>query len=380
MHANSKPLLVRRCLRSDHPTGTREDWRAIETAGISPRMRRLRIVTIAVVAVLLAAVGGYVAYWRYVAGRIEDGLVAWQQSEKKHKVEASWQRLRISGFPFAFRVVLDHAELRDASRSPTPQLQLAHLRGSARPWDFDNWHLEAPQGLSAELLPAGGKPAAELTAVAVRGTVSVATTGAVWLWLGLHRLTFTQGARAVPVRSADAWLLLPAKPAASDTDPSFGLAFDLHRVGVPAPPVNFTNMIDELAFGVTVKGALPTGPLPQAAARWRDAGGTIEVESLHLDWSGLGITANGTLALDQKLQPIAAFSGGIEGFGAILEALVAADQLTPEQASLVGIALTSLAKPGPDGKPQISAPFAIQNGKMYLGPARLGAAPHIVWE
>ena len=80
------------------------------------------------------------------------------------------------------------------------------------------------------------------------------------------------------------------------------------------------------------------------------------------------------------MQPIAAFSGGIEGFGAILNALVAADQMTPEQAALVQIALTTLARPGPDGKPQITAPFTIQNGKMYLGPARLGTAPRIVWE
>jgi hypothetical protein len=54
--------------------------------------------------------------------------------------------------------------------------------------------------------------------------------------------------------------------------------------------------------------------------------------------------------------------------------------MTPEQAALVQIALTALARPGPDGKPQITAPFTIQNGKIYLGPARLGTAPRIVWE
>lgn len=135
-----------------------------------------------------------------------------------------------------------------------------------------------------------------------------------------------------------------------------------------------------MALGITVKGVVPDGPLAQVAAVWRDAGGTVEVDNLHLEWSGLGVRANGTVALDRQLQPIAAFSSGIEGFGAILSALVAADQMTPEQASLVEIALTTLARPGPDGKPQITAPFTIQNGKMYLGPARLGSVPRIVWE
>jgi hypothetical protein len=43
------------------------------------------------------------------------------------------------------------------------------------------------------------------------------------------------------------------------------------------------------------------------------------------------------------------------------------------------IALSALAKRGPDGKPQIATSFTIQNGKMYLGPAKLGDAPRIVW-
>src|ERR1700746_2921081 len=103
-----------------------------------------------------------------------------------------------------------------------------------------------------------------------------------------------------PIRSADAWVLLPAKPAVKDTDPSLGLAADLRHVGIAAPPGNFGKIINEFARGVALKGVVPGGPLPQAAARWRDAGGTIEVENLHVDWSGLGISANGTLALDQE--------------------------------------------------------------------------------
>jgi hypothetical protein len=342
-------------------------------------MRRSKPIIVAAVVLLLAVIGGYVAYWHYVAGQIENGLVAWQQSETKHKIEASWQRLRVVGFPFAFRIKIDHAVFRDFSRSPAPELRLAQLSGTARPWDFDNWQLGAPAGFTAALAPAGGQPVAELTVKSARGAAAIGAKDAAWIWLGMQDLA-ARAAATVPIRSADAWVLLPAKPAVKDTDPGLGLAADLRHVGVAAPPVNFGKIIDEFAFGVTLKGALPPGPLAQAAARWRDAGGTIEVENLHVDWSGLGISANGTLALDQKLQPIAAFSGGIEGFGAILAALVAADQMTPEQASLVQIALNMLAKPGPDGKPQITAPFTIQNGRMYLGPARLGAIPRIVWE
>lgn len=329
--------------------------------------------------VLLVPVGAYIGYWRFVAAQIENGLDVWRQSAPKQKIDASWQRLQVTGFPFAFRVEIDNASFRDHAWNPAPELRLANLIGTARPWDFDNWRLAAPEGFAADLAPAGGRPALNLTVRSAEGTAWISPQGALRLWVKGREIA-TEGAANIPIKSAEAWIAVPAKPAAKDTDPSFGLALDMRQVGIAEPPVNFGKTIDEMAFGVTVKGALPPGPLAQAAAAWRDAGGTIEIDNLRLDWSGLGISANGTLALDRKLQPIAAFSGGIEGFGAIFDALVAADRMTPEQASLIMIALNTLAKPGADGKPQITVPFTIENGKMYLGPARLGAVPRIVWE
>jgi len=342
-------------------------------------MRRYTRLGLAAVIGLLVLAGAYTAYWRIVAGQIEDGLVAWQQAQKAHKIDATWRASRITGFPFEFHVAVEDAALRDHAWNPAPELRLAHLAGTARPWNFHDWRVAAPDGFSAELAPAGGRPELKLSVKSAEGTVAVGSEGAAWLWVSAEEIA-AEAAGAVPIKSADAWITLPAKPAEKDTDPSFGLALVLRQVGVLTPPPEFTKTIDELAVGVTVKGALPSGPLAQAVAAWRDGGGTIEVDSLHLQWGELGVSANGTLALDRKLQPVAAFSSGVEGFGAILNALVAADRMTPEQASLVQIALTSLAKPGPDGKPQITAPFTIQNGKIYLGPARLGSAPQINWE
>ncbi|MGA8759057.1 MAG: DUF2125 domain-containing protein [Stellaceae bacterium] len=342
-------------------------------------MRRSSRFGLAAVIVLLVLVGAYTAYWRIVAGQIQDGLVSWQQAQKAHKIDATWQGLRIAGFPFEFRVAIEDATLRDGSWNPAPELRLARLAGTARPWNFHDWRLSAPDGFLADLASTGGRPELKLLVKSAIGTVAVGSEGAAWIWVRGQGVV-GEAAETIPIKSADAWITLPAHPASKDTDPSFGLALSLRQVGVPEPPPEFSKSIDELAVGVTVKGALPGGPLPHAVAAWRDAGGTIEVNSLHLQWGELGVDANGTLALDHKLQPVAAFSGGVEGFGAIFDALVAADRMTPEQASIVKIALTSLAKAGPDGKPQLTVPFTIQNGKMYLGPARLGSVPQINWD
>ena len=48
-------------------------------------------------------------------------------------------------------------------------------------------------------------------------------------------------------------------------------------------------------------------------------------------------------------------------------------------AGLARLALAVLAKAGPDGEPQIATAFTIQNGQMFLGPAKLGKAPRIAW-
>jgi hypothetical protein len=342
-------------------------------------MRRSGRISLVAVIVLLVLFGAYAAYWWIVAGQIRDGMAAWRQSERSHKIDAAWRRLRVTGFPLAFRIEITDASLRDRTWNPAPEVRLARLLGTARPWNFANWRVSAPQGLSADLASAGGRPALKLAAKTAEGTVTAGPRGMSRLWLDLQQIA-GEAAGAVGAKSAEVWVTLPAKAATKDTDPALGVAVVMRQVGIPEAPANFGKTIDKLALGITVKGVVPDGPLAQAAAGWRDAGGTIEVDNLRLEWGGLGVSANGTLALDRQLQPIAAFSGGIEGFDAILNALVAADQMTPEQASLVGIALTMLARPGTDGKPQITAPFTIQNGKMYLGPARLGAAPRIVWE
>ena len=271
-------------------------------------MRRSTRLGVAAVVVLLVLFGAYAAYWWIVAGQIKDGLAAWQQSEKLHKIDAAWRGLRVTGFPFAFRVEIEKAAFRGRGWSPAPELQVARLIGSARPWDFDAWRLAAPSGLTGDLAPAGGRPALKISAKSGAGTVAIGPRGSSWLWLNLQDIAAVADT-TVPIKSADAWVILPAKPATKDTDPSFGLALDIRQMQIAAPPVSFSNTVDQLAFGVTVKGAVPDGPLPHAVAAWRDAGGTIEVNNLHLQWGALGINANGTFALDQNLQPMAAFSG-----------------------------------------------------------------------
>jgi hypothetical protein len=342
-------------------------------------MRRPPRLGLVVVALLLVLLGAYTAYWLVVARRITDGVVAWAQTERAEMVDASWEKISVAGFPFACRVELENAVLRDGRLTPSPELRISALSASARPWDFASWRLMAPAGLSAVLAGGSERPPLKLTARAADGVLTADPEAGTSLWLNLEDVTAEAG-EAVPIASADAWVILPAKPPRSHTEPALGVALDLRQVQLPGMTSVLNDTIDELAFGITIKGAVPSGKVAQAASEWRDAGGTVELDNLHLNWGGVGATASGTIALDRELQPIGGFSGAIEGYDQILTGLVQSGRMRATDAGLARLALAMLAKAGPDGRPEIKTAFTIQNGQMFLGPAKLGKAPRIAWE
>ena len=328
---------------------------------------------------LLACGGAYTVYWRIAAGRIKEEFAAWVQDRRAGKLDVSWQKLRVTGFPIAFRVELKGAAFRYVAVSPAPVLRIPALSGSARPWNPTRWRLAARKGLTAEIAGAAGRAPIRLAARSATGAVAVALSGGATIWLTLENTVAEEGER-VDVGLADSWLVLPSQPPGAHTEPLFGIALRLQQMRLPVAVAPLGNTIDDLSAGLTVKGALPPGPLIRAISAWRDAGGTVELDHLRLRWGALGAKGAGTMALDQDLQPIGGFSGAIEGYGEILTALVKSGRMGAQEAGLARLALTMLAKAGPDGRPEIATSFTIENGEMYLGPARLGPAPRIGWE
>jgi hypothetical protein len=344
---------------------------------LQTRMRRLTRLGLIVFAAVLVAAGAYSAFWLVAASRIERGLIAWARSALADRTDISWQMIRVTGFPIALRVNLASALLRDGAVTPPPQLRIPVLSGSARPWDLAVWRLTAPLGFEGDL-GAGGRAAAKFTAQSVYGVVSIETEGGWKLRLTLRDAAVEAGARVL-VSSAHATITAPPKPSPGHTDP-VTVAVEASRIKLPAAIGPLGDIVDELDFDVTVKGVIPNGKLADALAAWRDAGGTIDLDTLRLKWGALSATATGTIALDQELQPIGDLSGAIQGYDQILTTLVQTGHMRASDAGLARIALTLLAKAGPDGKPQIRTAFTIQNGQMFLGPAKLGKAPRLNWE
>jgi hypothetical protein len=342
-------------------------------------MRRPTRLSLLFAVLLVALAGVYSAYWFVAAGRIEAGFGEWAQSLRAQNLDLSWRAIRVGGFPLAFRVELADARLRDVgSGAPNRQVSVPVLTGSARPWNFFVWRLAAPGGLNAVAGPAD-RPVAKLSARAATGSVAVSADGGTALWFGLSEPS-AEIPEHLAAREASLWLTLPAHPAQTHTERALGVALDVGGLILPVVPAPLRNPVDEIALGATLMGAIPAGSPRQAAAAWRDSGGALELDHIAARWGTLAISGSGTVALDNDLQPMGAFSGAIEGYEQLMSAFVAAGLMRAGDASLARLALGMLAKRGPDGRPVISTSFTLQNGQMYLGPAKLGRAPRILWE
>jgi hypothetical protein len=348
------------------------------TSGYNRAMRRSTRLGLVFLVLLLLLFGAYSAYWQITAGQLGDRLGAWAQTMRARHVSTAWSKLRIGGYPLWFRIELTDAAISDDAVTPAPRLRAPLLAGSARPWKPRQWRLVAADGLIGDIAGLAGQQPVALSARRATGSVSVAADGGSELSLELTDLALSAEA-PITARSARLHLVLPPRPPRTYSEPDVSFSVNLHRVKLPIAIEPLGATIADLDLAVTVKGPVPEGALPQVAAAWRDAGGTIELDALHFRWGGLQANARGTLALDQNLQPIGGCSGAIEGYDQVIAALVAQGRLAPDKGGLARLALRMLAKAGPDGRPEIATSFTIQNGKMYLGPAPIGKAPHLDW-
>ncbi len=107
-------------------------------------------------------------------------------------------------------------------------------------------------------------------------------------------------------------------------------------------------------------------------ARWRDAGGLLEIAALTLVWGPLELAAEGTAALDQELRPQGAFTARIHGLPETLDAFAAHGLIEPGIALALRLtALTLATRKDASGRAVVELPITLQDGLFYLGPAAL---------
>ncbi len=162
---------------------------------------------------------------------------------------------------------------------------------------------------------------------------------------------------------------------------SHTVAVEAYGLHLPiTPPRPFTPIVQKLAFTAQTSGLAHSGSLVEVIDSWRTNGGAIEIGALEIVWPPFTAALSGTAALDDRLQPVGAFSARLTGFFEVVDALVADGTIENKDASMARIVLGLLARtPAGGGPSELSVSLTAQDQKLYAGPVMLMELPTVIW-
>ncbi|MFN4282917.1 MAG: DUF2125 domain-containing protein [Alphaproteobacteria bacterium] len=341
--------------------------------------RRLLITTLLVF--LLAGLG-LSGFWMFGAERLRDNVTQWAATWRAAGNAVAYKPFVVSGFPLYFRARLDEFAIAGGGPSSPWRWQAPTLRLRASPFaptraraDFSGEHK-----VVAELF---GVPVA-FAAATNDGLARVQRRGEQY-FAGLEMrgssLTIDGVSGTFTLKSALINAFHNRRPASANV-PSAGLTVALDDLILPSGllPGPLGALVDALNLEAEVMGAIGPQINTASVAAWRDAGGTVEVETFTLRWGPLRLRAEGTVALDGQLQPLAAFTATMTGYGETIDLLVTQGALDADDAVAAKTLLSLLAKtPLTGGAPEIAVPLTIQNQRLSVGPVPLFTLRPIVW-
>ena len=280
--------------------------------------------------------------------------------------------LAISGFPGPIRIAL-----------PTPALSDAAGNGWTGP---SATILVSPW---APLDPGFAAPGTHRFVLAGHGPVELAAgtwTGRVAVEGGKPvaiEMTLTDvGAAGLRAATAALTIRRLASPAAGRdaVAPVLAATIAVTSLTVPegwAPALDQT--MTNASLSLRLRGAVTAGPAASALAAWRDAGGTIEIDSVDFAWPPMWANGNATLALDRDLQPELAGTFAMRGLAAAIDRAGSQGLVPPAAAITAKLALGLTATQGSDGAAENKLAVTVQDRVLSVGPVPLLNMPEVKW-
>lgn len=330
----------------------------------------------ALVIVVAAATGGYTAYWFHAVGLMRKGVEDWAATRRSQGWEVEWATATGEGFPLHLGLALaaPHLQTPDGLwwRGDTLMLDCS-------PFDWTRLRAAAPghhqggqKGLELSLDASGAHADINLDR---QGGLEDAT-----LYLTGLRLSGPFPDALTMDGMVLTWDPLPVTGQSSHTTPTVRFSATAHGIALPAlPTLPLDRSIGLVELSGHILGTLPMANPAEAVTRWSADGGTVELDHVGVEWAPMALEAQGTLALDPARQPLASLTARIRGFGPLMDRLVAAHMVPADTASTVKTVLALMAKPDPKGRPAVPVPVTLQDGGLYLGPARVARLPPLAW-
>lgn len=304
----------------------------------------------------------YAVFWKYSANKFEKHIEEELIEVQSKGFDVSFDNLHIGGFPLGYDVVVTNLEVKRGKDFRT--WVDGKITFSARIWK--------PQEISSV---AGGTHHLEVDDFSTQGQGFVLKS----FKFDPMRFEFFYDHLVLKVAGKE---FLKAKELEFDIDFTPKNSADSASVRMrleemEAEPLKDSPLgpkIEKIIFDASLRGKISGDSTYNLVKNWYDDDGVLEVKEMALKWGETSISGDGTLALDDDLQPLGAFSVSFEGLNEAVESYVKADKLDAKKAMLLkaGIGLFHSASGS-----KISV--TIQDRKASIASIPLFKLPEITW-
>ncbi len=344
-------------------------------------MRRLGFACLALLG--LVAAGGSAAWYTF-AGVVEENVDLWIARQRAGGIDMAYDAVAVSGYPTVWNVQVKQPRAATAARRSPPW----RWRGPDMVVGFAAW---APRDFSVDATGDHeiivGSPLGEavvmVSAASATADITIGADGGPDL-IEIAVAELALDSPDLPLGLAAGAAVLSARRhpvvGASADQPSMTLVFDGRDVALPElldGPLG--RDIARADAEARVLGVIPPGPPELAMASWRDAGGSLRVQDLQLRWGPIEMAAQGTVVLDDALQPQGTFTAQVRGLIEAVGAFERSGAIDASEAAAARLLFTALSRPGEDGGTVIVLPAVVKDQQLFFGPLPVMPIPWIRW-
>ncbi|MEQ8405073.1 MAG: DUF2125 domain-containing protein [Oceanicaulis sp.] len=332
--------------------------------------QRFRLGLILPFAALILVLAVHAVYWILVSGGVEERARAWIAAQETAGYTVEHQGLSVRGYPFRFSLRAEAPVITAPLVEGGWRAALDQLDATAQFYNLDHWivTLDGPARLSAQ----GETGPVVYVLDAETAQLSLAASSGATTRVGGDLDAFTLTAEQGPAPAIE-YAGQVRLSGFLDADDRFSFAIEAQEVRLTEAAMDAPV---RAAFGRTAQLARMAGALTDWSelARagdpyaWTAAGGRIEVAAAQLVWGPADLNGEGEITLDPQLRPAGRLSLVVTDPDTLINALVEAGLVHDEQ----GEALRLFALMAPRRDTGIALPFRLQDGGLFLGPARLG--------
>jgi hypothetical protein len=319
---------------------------------------------------LALAIVIHAAYWVIMSGQIHTAAEAWIEDKVEAGYAIDYSTMKVRGYPFRFTIHLSEAEVSAPATDGGWRISMDAAAASAQFYNLDHWIVTLGQNAILDTRIDGER--SQYALVSEKARLSLITRKGVTSQIGAEINALSIEALSGPEPMIGAVERFAMNGRMAETG-EFISGFEIE--GMRFHDSQLDNPLQS-AFGDTVTlvqldsvlTEFDTLSLAGDPLAWSRAGGRLVIRQTRLDWGPAALTGSGEITLDREIRPAGRLSVVVSDPESLISALEDARLVYDEQ----GAALRLAAMMAPRRDEGIALPFLLQDGGLFLGPARIG--------